>query len=183
MVTFHCLSLQHRQRRAVVLCRPLEPMLPRPPQLDEVPGPAVGHPRLRHPRQDGPNLHRSRHQRRGSRIMVTLSKNQLFHSQKLTVKWINYLDNKRSYPKTTLDGSPIGKHVFKILTGMRFWLHSFRANISPRSMRVREVCLCVAQHSTNTCFSMAVMSRLRKYTSFCNSACPDLLEPTRSYWW
>ena len=37
-------------------------------------------------------------------------------------------------------------HVFKILIGVRFWLHSFRANISPQSMRV---CLYVAQHSTN----------------------------------
>ena len=76
---------QSPQRCEVVLRRPAEPSLPRPARLTEVPGygyqlyqliqrvfltnlswcnlnlslrPRVEHPRLLHPRQDGPNLYR-----------------------------------------------------------------------------------------------------------------------------
>ena len=74
---------------------------------------------------------------------------------------------------TTLNAN-IGKHVFKILTGVIFWLHSFRANISPQSMRVREVCLYVAQHSTNMCLPIEQESRNLHRDPM---RCPELLIP------
>ena len=51
-----------QQRREVVLRGPVEPVLPGPPPLTALPGPAVELPRLRHPRQARQPLHGARHQ-------------------------------------------------------------------------------------------------------------------------